>query len=178
MNLFELKERLQGEGILICFSGPFGHGIVEELGTAVKRYLEAAETRKSAIIDVFSVYIEAAQNVRNYSDRRRAAGAPAGELDENIVVIARRDEHYLVHAGNVVDDADVADLASRLDRLARLDKAELKALYKEQMRRERAPGAGAGLGLIEMARRATAPMAYTFTPTVTGQAFFSLCIVI
>lgn len=178
MNLFELKEQLQGAGILMCFSGPFGHGIVEELGTAVKKYLEAAEDRKSAITDVFSVYIEAAQNVRNYSGRRRAAGATREEFDANIIVVARRDEHYLVYAGNIVDTADVAALSSDLDRLVRLDKTELKALYKEQMRRERPPGGGAGLGLIEMARRATAPIAWTFTPTVTGQAFFSLCVVI
>lgn len=177
MNLFELKEQLQGAGILICFSGSFGHGVVEELGTAVKKYLDSAdEGRKPAMTDVFSVYIEAAQNVRNYSERAGAVNASV--IDANIIVIAKRDDHYLVYAGNLVDAADVPALTADLDRLAGLDKAALKVAYKEQMRRERKPDGGAGLGLIEMARRATEPLRYTFTPTADGQSYFSLCVVI
>lgn len=176
MNLFELKEQMQGAGILICFSGSFGHGVVEELGTAVKKYLESAENRKPAMTDVFSVYIEAAQNVRNYSERRGDERTKA--MDANIIVIARRAEKYRVYAGNLVDATDVPALTAALDRLAALDKPALKAAYKEQLRAERKPDGGAGLGLIEMARRATEPLQYTFTPTADGQSYFSLCVVI
>jgi hypothetical protein len=177
MNLFDLKQQLQGAGILMCFTGSFGRGIVEELGTAVKKYLESSdESRKSAMTDVFSVYIEAAQNVRNYSERNGASNPAV--IEANIVVIARSDEHYLVYAGNLVDAGDVPGLTVALDRLAALDKPGLKAAYKEQMRKERNPDGGAGLGLIEMARRATGPLSYTFTPTANGQSYFSLCVTI
>jgi hypothetical protein len=174
MNLFALKEQLREAGILISFTGSFSHSIIEELGTAVKKYLESAEIQKTAMMDVFSVYIEAAQNVRNYSERRRQAGRT--DNDASIVVIARRDAHYRIYAGNVVEEDDKADLGARLDRLAALDKASLKTAYKEQLRRERAPDEGAGLGLIEMARRASAPLEYGFTPLPDGRAYFSLCI--
>jgi len=179
MDLFEVKEQLRGAGILISFSGSFSHSLIEELGTAVKKYLESAESRPSAMMDVFSVYIEAAQNVRNYSERRLAAGASKADLDANILVIARRHEHYEISSGNAVDHADVAGLTARLERLAGLDKAGLKALYKEQLRRERAPDDdGAGLGLIEMARRASEPLRYGFTPIDGGSSYFSLTVVI
>lgn len=176
MNLFELKEQMHGAGILICFSGSFGRGVVEELGTAVKKYLESTVDRKPAMTDVFSVYIEAAQNVRNYSER--AGTKNASVVDANIIVIAKRGEQYVVYAGNLVDAADVPPLTANLDRLASLDKTALKAAYKEQMRAERKPDGGAGLGLIEMARRASEPLVYTFTPTADGQSYFSLCVVI
>jgi hypothetical protein len=179
MDLFEVKEQLRENGILISFSGSFSHSIIEELGTAVKKYLESSESKKPAMMDVFSVYIEAAQNVRNYSERQLAAGASKSDLDANIVVIARQDEHYQIYAGNAVATADVADLTTRLERLAGMDKAELKTLYKEQLRKERNPDdGGAGLGLIEMARRASEPMRYTFTPIDSGSTYFSLCVVI
>ena len=175
MNLFALKEQLREAGILISFTGSFSHSLIEELGTAVKKYLENAEIRKTAMMDVFSVYIEAAQNVRNYSERRSAAGRI--DTDASIVVIAKRDAHYRIYAGNVVEDADIADLAARLDRLAALDKAALKIVYKDQLRRERdAADTGAGLGLIEIARRASGPLEYSFTPLPGGHAYFSLCV--
>ena len=166
MDLFEVKEQLRENGILISFSGSFSHSIIEELGTAVKKYLESSESKKPAMMDVFSVYIEAAQNVRNYSERQLAAGATKADLEANIIVIARRGDRHEISAGNMIDVAAVAGLSERLHRLAGLDKAELKALYKEQLRKERDPGdEGAGLGLIEIARRASEPLRFgTFTP--------------
>ncbi|HUD42364.1 MAG TPA: SiaB family protein kinase [Dokdonella sp.] len=172
MNLFALKEQLREAGILISFTGSFSHSIIEELGTAVKKYLERADIQKSAIMDVFSVYIEAAQNVRNYTEQRGQSDA-----DSSIVVIARRDSHYRIYAGNVVEAADTEALGRRLDALAAMDKAALKAAYKDQLRRERGPDqSGAGLGLIEIARRATRPLEYSFTPLAEGRAYFSLCV--
>ncbi|MBS0194686.1 MAG: SiaB family protein kinase [Proteobacteria bacterium] len=179
MDLIDIKDRMREAGILISFNGSFSHGIVEELGTAVKKYLESAEGKPSAMMDVFSVYIEAAQNVRNYSERRLAAGADRQEMDANILVISRRDDHYEVSAGNAIDSADIQPLTERLQRLAGMDKAQMKACYKEQLRKERGPEAnGAGLGLIEMARRASAPLQYRFTPTDDGGAYFSLSVVV
>ncbi|MET0225897.1 MAG: SiaB family protein kinase [Dokdonella sp.] len=175
MNLFALKEQLREAGILISFTGSFSHSIIEELGTAVKKYLESAESQKTAMVDVFSVYIEAAQNVRNYSERRLVAGQ--NDIDSSIVVIAKRDTRYRIYAGNVVEAEDTAELGARLDRLAVMDKPALKEAYKEQRRKERGPDdLGAGLGLIEIARRATQPLEYTFTPLPDGRAYFSLCV--
>jgi hypothetical protein len=174
MNLFALKEQLRESGILISFAGSFSHSIIEELGTAVKNYLETAESQKTAMMDVFSVYIETAQNVRNYGERRAALGQ--ADTDASIVVIAKRDARYRIYAGNAVEHADIAPLAARLDALAAMDKAALKTAYKEQLRKARSPGEGAGLGLIEIARRASAPLEYSFTPLAEGRAYFSLCV--
>ena len=179
MDLFQIKEQLREAGILVSFSGSFSHSIIEELGTAVKKYLETADSTPSAMMDVFSVYIEAAQNVRNYSERRLAAGADKADLDANILVIARRQDHYEISAGNTIVAADVARLSARLDQLAGMDKAGLKALYKEQLRKERTSDEdGAGLGLIEMARRASEPLRYGFTPIDADSSYFSLSVVI
>ncbi|MBS0455781.1 MAG: SiaB family protein kinase [Proteobacteria bacterium] len=179
MDLIDIKQRMHESGILISFSGSFSHGIIEELGTAVKKYLESAADKPSAMMDVFSVYIEAAQNVRNYSDRRLAQGAGKSEMDANILVIARQNDRYQISAGNAVANADIPALTARLEQLAGMDKAGLKALYKEQLRRERGPeDGGAGLGLIEMARRASEPLRYRFTPIDGGSSYFSLSVVI
>src|SRR5580704_164678 len=107
MDLFDIKERLRNAGILVSFNGSFSHDLIEELGKAVKKYLESAEARPSAMMDVFSVYIEATQNVRNYSQRRLATGASKDELEGNILVIARRNDHYEISAGNTVDNDDI-----------------------------------------------------------------------
>ncbi|HYE00322.1 MAG TPA: SiaB family protein kinase [Alphaproteobacteria bacterium] len=173
-DLFDLQTQLSRQNLLICFSGPFRHSIIEELGLAVKRYLEQDNVTKSALLDVFSVYVEQAQNVRNYTMRREAdQSLPEGS---GIVVIGREEEGYVVSSGNLVLAEDVAPLVAHLDRLSGLDKAALKALYKEQARRPREDAAGAGLGLIDMARRATRPLRYAVRPVGDRTTFFSLAV--
>ena len=181
MMLFQLKEQMREAGILASFAGSFSHGVLEELAMSVKKYLENAELATSVMMDVFSVYIEAAQNVRNYTDRQRARGVVSSDLDSSIVAIAQVGAEFHIYSGNIVDADDLPALVAELQRLAALDKAGLKAAFKEQLRRERGQpeiGKGAGLGLIEMARRATKPLIYGLNPTGDGKTFFSLCVVI
>jgi hypothetical protein len=179
MNLFDLKERLDEAGVLITFSGSFTHGIIEELGTAVRKYLESDDVQKSAMMDVFSVYVEAAQNVRNYTAAKLEGGAHRSIARSSIVVIAKQGAHYEVRAGNAVESTDVMEIKTRLDGLTGLDKAALKALYKEQLRKDRPDGGGgAGLGFIDMARRANRPLEYEFTQMDADFSFFSLRVVV
>ena len=55
-----------------------------------------------------------------------------------------------------------------------MSKDELKALYKEQLRAEPEDGSkGAGLGFMEIARRASKPIEFDFTD-LGDYAFFAL----
>jgi hypothetical protein len=177
-NLFDIRRTLTEEGILICFNGPFSHSIIEELGKAVKQYLESEEVQKTAMMDVFSVYIEATQNVRNYASRPDLTEGERARMNTGIIVIARHGEHHAVSSGNWVRADHGAELIRSLDALAACDKAGLKSLYKERLHRKSVPGQGAGLGLIDLARRATAPLDYSLMPDGDGYAFFSLQVVI
>jgi len=174
-DLIDLRRSLSREGALICFNGPFSHSIIEELGKAVKQYLESQDLQRGAMMDVFSVYIEATQNVRNYVGRSGLETSGRGAVNEGIIVIGREGDRYVVSSGNHVWAADGEALAERLVLLQGLDKGGLKTLYKEQMRRELPPGSlGAGLGLIDMARKAAAPLVFSLTPDGDGLLFFSL----
>ena len=176
-DLVRLQGDLSERSILMIFSGPFSHSIIEELGKAVRNHLENASLSRSAIMDVFAVYVEQAQNVRNYLDRWQAN--PNGERVANsgIVVIARDGERYVISSGNLMAQADVTPLVTRLESLRILDKAELKALHKTCLREPLSAMGGGGLGLIEMARKATIPLQYALT-TVDEYVFFTLRVVI
>ncbi|MBP2231469.1 hypothetical protein J2847_004788 [Azospirillum agricola] len=173
-DLFNLQELLSRQKLLICFSGPFSHSVIEELGKAVRNHLETEQIGKSAIMDVFSVYVEQAQNVRNYTASCEAAGRPI-PANSGIVVIGKDGDHYVVSSGNLVEADAVPVLSASLDRLRGLDKAGLKAAYKEQSRKPReAAASGAGLGLIDMARKASRPLDYAVRPVDSRYFFFSL----
>lgn len=173
MDLLSMREAYQQERIMLCFNGPISRSLIEEIGKALRNYLDTQPTTPSAAMDVFAVYIEMTQNIRHYARRQGYSDDQA-----SATVAVARDEagRYLVSAGNLVERADGERLVATVANLAPLDRAELKAAYKQQLRRprdEEAPS-GAGLGLLDMARKASRPLAASLQSLPDGRSFFSL----
>ncbi|MCP9758210.1 hypothetical protein EGI20_02625 [Aquitalea sp. S1-19] len=176
-DLLALRETFDSNAILLSFNGLFSATLIEEIGQALRRHLEALEASSSSIADVFSIYIELTQNIRHYS---RQKGLPDAMASGTVVISHRSDGHYEVCAGNVLHLADGEALCRHVEQLAGMDKAELKAAYKLQLRAPREAGAttGAGLGLIDMARKSSQPPAAALQVLDEQYGFFSLQIVI
>jgi len=177
-DFFGLRELITRHRILLCFNGPISRSLIEEIGNALQNYLRAEAAKPSAVMDVFAIYIEMTQNIRHYAVRKGY-----GEKDSSATIVVAREgegDSYLVQAGNIVEAADGEILLARVRELAALDKAALRAAYKEQLRRPRDESAvaGAGLGLIDIARRASRPLSAPLIPQSDGKALFSLQAVI
>lgn len=176
MDLFRLREEFSKKGIMMCFNGPFSHSIIEEIGIAIKNYLAAEKSSKMAVQDVFSVYVEMTQNARNYLSLH---GIVAGDAASATIVVAKQGESYLMTAGNAIRKDDVAELQARIDRINTLSEEELKRVIRRQLRLETPPGAlGAGIGLMEIARRASARLDYSFDDVDREYAFFTLTVTV
>lgn len=176
IDLFSLQQTYNQQRIMLCFNGPLTKSLIEEIGNALRNYMQRENAPASSSMDVFGAYIEMTQNIRHY-----AAAKGWSESDASATVVVARDEagRYTVSAGNIVDAADGQTLAGRVAELAAMDKSALKAAYKEQLRKPRADdaGSGAGLGLIDMARKAGEPLACSLRTLDDGRAFFSLRVV-
>ncbi|MCT0225268.1 biofilm regulation protein kinase SiaB [Synechococcus sp. CS-1328] len=172
-NLSALRQYFSAESIFICFNGPVSRSLISEIGLALKNHIESIEASQTAAIDVFSVYVEMSQNIRHYTNSQ---GYNEADSTATVVIAASDELHYSVSAGNVVEQADGEKLLERIMELAALDKMELKALYKSQLRQPRNQEAvtGAGLGLIQIARIASRPLEANLDLLDDGRAFFSL----
>jgi len=174
MDLFQLREQFSREGIMMCFNGPFSHSIIEEMGTAIKNYLEAEDITRMAVQDVFAAYIEMAQNVRNYQALRNL---PTGDTGSATILIAKQGETYAVTSGNVITKTDITPLITRIDHINSLDRDSLKKSIRQQLRSKIPPGAaGAGLGLMEIAKRSNAMLDYSVRDIDGRYSFFTLTV--
>lgn len=175
INLMDLQKFLQNRGVLISFSGRFTQEIIEELGDAVKKYLENEATSQNDTFNVFSMFIEQTQNIKNYCAQKEGGFLGDRIANSGIVAIGRSEMGYFVSSGNLVETADVKPLVEKLDMITAQDKAGLKKLYKEQIRKEIPEGStGAGLGLIDMARKARQPLKYSLMKVDEEVSFFML----
>ncbi|MDH4572632.1 biofilm regulation protein kinase SiaB [Salinicola acroporae] len=173
MDLLAMRESYQQQRVMLCFNGPISRSLIEEIGNALRNYLDSEQAALSSSMDVFAIYIEMTQNIRHYSRRRQY-----GERDATAIVAVGRDDagRYTVSAGNLVEADDGRELAKMIEEIGELDKTELKQAYKRQLRQPRDTNStrGAGLGLLDMARKSSLPLQARLQPLPNGQAFFSL----
>ncbi|EXF46385.1 hypothetical protein BAY1663_01115 [Pseudomonas sp. BAY1663] len=177
LDLFAMRERYNRQQIMLCFNGPISRSLIEEIGNALRNYLAAEHAHPSSAMDVFAVYIEMTQNIRHYTRQKNWSDQEAAAT-----VVVARDERgrYVVSAGNLIETADGETLLSAIHDLADLDKTQLKAMYKEQLRKPRdgQTVSGAGLGLIDIARKSSEPLQASLQPVANGLSFISLSAVI
>jgi len=80
---------------------------------------------------------------------------------------------YFITSGNLIDKRKIEKLESQLQKVNSLNKDELKELYKKVLRTEGfTEGGGAGLGLIEMARKSGYRIEYYFTEFNSDFSYF------
>jgi hypothetical protein len=174
-DLYDLREIFDRQKIMVCFNGPINAALIEEIGRALRDYLNHQQEAPSAVADIFAVYIEMTQNIRRYADQHQELPGASSAA----IVVSREDEHYVISAGNVVTRYDGIALKERVDELAGLDRAALKALFKTQLRQPRGDLNGsAGLGLIDMARKATRSLSASVREIDAERSFLSLRVVL
>lgn len=174
-NLLKLQSDLRDKGILISFSGRFSQGIIQELGEAIKKRMEAEDRSKNDIYNVFSIFIEQTQNITNYAACMEGSSPYDKIANSGIVSIGKTDFRYFIWSGNMIDNNDAYKLKERLDFIIPLDKNQLKKLYKEQLKKELEPGCKtAGMGLIDIARKASLPIEYSVHKLDEHFSFFEI----
>jgi hypothetical protein len=181
LSLYDLYTELKAKRILFCYSGPIAQTSIEGVGNTLRRNLEAEEAGNTITLSVFSIFIEQVQNILNYSaERLNKDEQDENELRVGIVVIGHEQcGDYFIYCGNKIYSQDIARLKNNIDNIRNLNKDELKLLYRERRKMEAEPGSkGAGLGLIEMARRSSEPIQYSFEKIDDEFSFFSIKVVV
>lgn len=178
-QLMDLRSALHAQGVIFAYSGYVTEPVLSGVGEALKQKLTIDDADTKTLRSVFAIFVEQMQNIIRYSAESEQPGpAPASgegalrEIRYGILTIGREGGDYVVCAGNLVRREDVERLRERLNKIRNMSKDELKAHYKEQLRSEPEEGSkGAGLGFMEIARRATKPIEFDFAE-VDGERFF------
>lgn len=171
-SLYSYKDALDKEGVIFTFCGPISHDIVEGVGITLKSQMEEDEVSRTTAMKVFAIFIEQVQNVINYSYERNSSDT---EMGMGIIVVGKKNDKHFIVGGNKIHNEKVSRLENNLKELVAMDKEQLKVFYKEKRKmKSNDDSKGAGIGFIEMARKATLPLEYNFEQIDDGYSFFSI----
>ena len=179
-DLYNLYNSIKKEKIIFCYSGPISQATIEGIGSTLRLDLKLEEADMSSSQKIFSVFIEQMQNVLNYSEDKIVNDKDLEkELRIGILVIGQEEDNFYVYCGNKIYNDDIEKIQNRIDEISGLTKEELKEVYKKRRRSEVEDSSkGAGLGLIEMARKSGQPIEYSFKEFDEKFSFFSIKVLI
>lgn len=180
-NLLNMRAHLAKNNALMSFNGILSQPLLEDMGNALRRHVgENPDTTQSKIRDVFEIFIEQTQNIEKYAKSVAEDANEEDFLKKAIVVISGTDRGYTISSVNPVRQADVPALAENLTHLNNMTKDELRQHYKNMLKQPQCgdSGAGAGVGLINMARRSQAPFEWCFAAFDNVYKQFMLCITV
>jgi hypothetical protein len=116
---------------------------------------------------LFMFVLESLQNVSKHSDQDQS--------DKSLVVYSKTDTGYTVTTGNVLPTARIDDLRKQLEQINSLQEDEIRKVYRQMLRSsEFSDKGGAGLGLIEMAKKTGNKLDYDFVPLDDKYSYFIL----
>lgn len=174
-RLYDFKLEYNKHGIFLCFSGHISQELLVEIGDSLKLKMKQEEVSSTTILKVFSMFIEQAQNILRYSADSIAHHIPDQKLGGGIMMVGYEQQHYYVVCGNVIESHLIPKLSRYLTELRDMSKEELKQYYKERRKSEIPEDSkGAGLGFIELARKASHPIEFNFRSIDDNHSFFSL----
>ena len=182
LDMLEYYNMKKKHNINVIYSGPIWAEGIEGIGAAIRNMAIFDELSLSVSQSIFSVFVEQMNNMLMYSSEKEAfdLGNKRANTPKGVFVLGTQDKSYFLQSGNVISGDNVEKVKVRLDFLNTLDKKQLREYYKEQIKAENpnSESKGAGLGLIEIARRATSPIEYSFVPFDDGLSFFTMFVTI
>ncbi len=183
-DMLEYYNMLNEKNISIVYNGLIWVEGVEAIATTLRRRLELDSISFAINQSIFSIFIELMNNMIHYSmEKHPFASGPVEkqpEMAKGVFVLGSTDTKYFIQCGNKIKNKHKPILQKRIDFLNTLNKEELRKYYKERLKAidDNEESKGAGIGLIEIARRASSPIEYTFSDIDDEYSFFAIYVTI
>jgi len=179
MDITRVRQIMAEEGIVFSFSGLISQSMTEfMIETASKQFQEEGYD-KTMTKSIFLIAIEQLQNIMNYS-KQKIIKADNKYTSPGILVVGFDEEKkkYYVNSSNEIFEEDKAKISKKIDFINSLDTKEQRKYLREKLKSaEDTHDRGAGVGLIEMAKRSSEKIEYFFGK-INDKIYFDILVYI
>ena len=155
----ELEEEFfrTGFDIIQANKGPWTQDNVEGFAYELETMLPDKGVKKGIIKRIFSLIIEALQNIRLH-------GAFGNEGEQaSFYFIAKNEDIFRIITANIIHKDVIEKVQTRIEKINSLDRVGLKTFYMDTLTDgHRSSKGGAGLGFITVAMKAKSKLDYSF----------------
>ena len=165
---------------MFFYKGSISEDLFDAVLSLAEDKISAIETSVRFKHKIHIIAVEILQNIfHHFSETNKTSlepSAPAAEHLNNIIfILGRNEKAYFIESANFIPLAEVDALKERIDSVNDLSPSDLKHKYREILKNgEFSKKGGAGLGIIDIARKSGQQLEYDFTPIESDHSLFSL----
>lgn len=176
LNIYELFRRMEAEDIILSFKGDITQDLLSSVYQIMEARLDSEREEPKRKKKFYHILVECLQNVYHHMvDLKEEHGAEAMESTAIFMIGYGPDNSYRIVTGNFISVDYIEGLRTKLEHINKLSPEELKAEYLQQLSTtELSEKGGAGLGLIDMARKSGQKLDFDFYHVSDTHSFFSL----
>jgi hypothetical protein len=168
---YDLYEHTSPEGLEYTYRGNVNSDVVENILSLAETNFGDMKEKLMVRKKVYFIMVESLQNITRHQDLE--AGSEEDFDQYGLFIIRRGKFGYYITSANLVKNEHCQNLKEKLDMVNSKDSDELKAYSRQILANgEYSQKGGAGLGLIEIARKAGSKIKYAFVPTECGYTRF------
>lgn len=169
---YQLYKTMKTNEISLVYEGEVTQDITKTFTALTERNLTKSAESNAVQKKVFNVMVECLQNISKHADSYEGDDS---EERRGIIMVSKGDDSYNIITGNVIKNEKVPELKSSLELINSLDKEGLSTLFKQQIRGTTlSEKGGAGLGLIDIAKKSGSKLIYQFKEISDDVSFFIL----
>ncbi|NPA68305.1 MAG: DUF1987 domain-containing protein [Chlorobi bacterium] len=167
---YRLFESIQGSNMEYTYRGSFTTKVTDTILALAETNLANENIEKKIRKRVFFIIVEGLQNVTRHQSSTESdelAGYPG------LFVVQYKPDGYYITTGNLIKIEHEKNIQKLIDKINSLDKDELKKYSLEKLDEGKfSEKGGAGLGLIEIARKSGNKLVYAFEKVNDSFSFF------
>lgn len=170
-SVLSLHDEMASNGFSLVYEGEFSHEVMKMFTSMAERDMDKSNEDKSVKRRVFHVMVECLQNMTKHSDDYDEED----RIGNGLFIVGKKNGVWNVITANKINKEKIENLKSSIDQINEMTKEELNTLYKKQIREGSiSEKGGAGLGLIDIARKTGRKLEYQFLPLENREDYFFL----
>lgn len=175
LDIQSYYQKMQSSSIIMSYKGAASNDVLTSILAIAQTNLAEIENKSAIKKRVFTILVEILQNIYHHFEEIEADDLH--EDDSIIFILSRVDDSYVIITGNYVAKGDVVALKGRIDEVNAMNAEQLKEKYREKLNTGTVSAkGGAGLGIIDIARKSGSKLEYSFKEYSPKYSFFSLTV--
>ncbi len=172
----EHLSKMSAANVLYSFQGVIDDSITEKISELMMVHFENDNTANERRKKFFLIMVECVQNVYHHQLKPE----PNGKMFESGILVSNDDKgNYRIVSGNYIANNSIDALREKIENMNAMSPEQLRAFYQESLSvAELSEKGGAGLGILDMARKSKMPLEYDFVSVDENYSFFILAIAI
>ena len=179
-GLYDLFLKMEKDRIILSFKGDITQDLLSSVYQIMESHMESGREEPQRKKKFYHILVECLQNVYHHmASLRDAAPIHDGSATAIFMIAQGTDNSYRIITGNFILNENVVGLKERIEKINAMPPDVLKKYDLETLSTtELSDKGGAGLGIIDMARKSGHKLEYAFHTVSETYSFFTLAVVV